>query len=530
MKSKDGHVEISVVSEDGSVIKTLVPVDTLREFIAQKKGATVKFYKNGSEVYSVEFDPKNVRYMVNRYDMMQYSLIPKYLSKYLIDFTSVISIANVYPAEGREEELEKAWFYLSQEIKNNVFFVGEIDSGKTAIAQELVRQIVTADCPEWFYNKRVISFNFEKLIDIKSDFKYEHIIDMIMDFIRRNKDYIIIYVDDALYLKLDEHMVKLLHFIIKSNVPTMLCCRTEQYESLYLDDYFINKYENIIAVEEPEYKDIYPMIKNHVKNISTDYQVGISEKMAKFAIYTSSLFNSHSCNPGRTLDILTKSAIYAQIKEKDEIDKECILNCYDSQYKLFNEYSEKDKRKIAYHEAGHYLTLIKSNNAELEGTACISILPTLYFTGVNICYSIPGKNIVLDRDEIIDRIAVYLGGRVAEKEISKTFSTGASSDLDAANTLAEDILMRYGLSNGDNKNRSFVVGGYYIKSYLLTDRNRKRINKEIKSIIDEAYKRAEKIIKENRRILDLIAQTLIEELVITGEDMEAIIKKYEKNK
>ena len=115
----------------------------------------------------------------------------------------------------------------------------------------------------------------------------------------------------------------------------------------------------------------------------------------------------------------------------------------------------------------------------------------MYFQGVNICYSIPEKNIVLDRDEIIDRIAIYLGGRVAEKEVSKTFSTGASADLDAANSLAEDMLMRYGLSDGDNKNRSFVVGEYYIRSYLLTDEYKERINDEIKAIMDEAYERAD---------------------------------------
>ena len=151
----------------------------------------------------------------------------------------------------------------------------------------------------------------------------------------------------------------------------------------------------------------------------------------------------------------------------------------------------------------------------------------MYFQGANICYFIPEKGISLNRNEIIDRIAVYLGGRVAEKEISNTFSTGASVDLDAANTLAEKMLMQYGLSNGDDKNRSFIVGGYYIKSYLLTDEDRERINAEIKSIIDEAYARAEKIIKNNLDILYVIAETLLEELVITGEDMEAILKEYE---
>ena len=526
MKPRKGYIEISV-SVENKVVKTLISIDELREFVAKGKGATVKLYKDGEPLYNVEFEYKDVYYMVNKYDMMHYGLIPRFLSKYLIDFTSVIARTNAFLTTGRDDEISKAWFYLSQNTKNNVFLVGDVDTGKTTIAQELIRQIVTGECPKRFYNKRVISFRFDELLEMKSDFIYEHIIDRIISFIEKNKDYIIIYVDDALMLKMDEQLIKILHILVKDNIPSVFCVRLDEYESLYLNDYFIKKYENIIAVEEPEYKDVYPMIENHVKNISRDYQVEISKKMAKFAIYTSSLLNSHSCNPGRTLDILTKAAIYAQMKSKEKVDKKCILNCYDSQYKLFDAYSEEDKRRIAYHEAGHFLTLIKSNNAELEKTACISILPTMYFQGANICYYIPEKGISLNRNAIIDRIAVYLGRRVAEKEISNTFSTGASLDLDAANTLAENMLMRYGLSNGDDKNRSFIVGECYIKSYLLTDGDRKRINDEIKSIIDEAYARAEKIIKSNRDILYVVAETLLEELVITGEDMEAIIKEFE---
>lgn len=526
MTPKKGHIEISI-SVENKVIKTLISVDKFREFLAKGKGATVTLYKDGEALYNVEFDYKDVYYMVNKYDMMHFSLIPRFLSRYLMDYTSIIASTAALPTVGRDEELSKAWFYLSQDIKNNVFLVGDVDVGKTTIAQELIRQIVTGECPKKFYTKRVISFRFDEILEIKSDSKCERIIDLIINFIEKYKDSIIIYVDDALYLKFDEQMVKILHFIVKSNVPTILCCRIDEYENLYLNDYFIKKFENVIAIEEPEYKDVYQMLEKHLDNIQENYQVEISEKMAKFAIYTSNLLNSHSCNPGRTLDILTKSAGYAQMKGKKAVDNECILDCYDSQYKLFNAYSEEDKRKIAYHEAGHFLTLIKSSSAEMEKTACISILPTMYFQGANICYYIPEKGISLNRNEIIDRIAVYLGGRVAEKEISNTFSTGASVDLDAANTLAEKMLMQYGLSSGDDKNRSFIVGGYYIKSYLLTDEDRERINAEIKSIIDEAYARAEKIIKNNLDILYVIAETLLEELVITGEDMEAIIKEFE---
>ena len=93
---------------------------------------------------------------------------------------------------------------------------------------------------------------------------------MKINFIEKNRENIIIYVDDALMLKMDEQLVKLLHNIIKNNIPSVFCVRIDEFESLYLNDYFIKKYENIIAIEEPEYKDVYTMIENHVKNISNE--------------------------------------------------------------------------------------------------------------------------------------------------------------------------------------------------------------------------------------------------------------------
>lgn len=522
-------IEISATI-DNEVIKTLVSVKELRKFLAKSESATVKIYKDGKHTYSVKLDLKDIEYLLNQYEYKSCSFIPKSLSKYLIDFTTVVANTNLLPTIGRESEISKSFFYLSQDIKNNVFLVGDIDCGKTKIAQEIIKRIVISECPSSFYRKRVISINFERILDIKSNFKLENVVNRIINYIEKYKNHIILYVDDALFLKMDEQLIKILHYVIKNDIPAIFCCRTEEYEKLYIDDYFIKKSENTIYIDEPEYKEIYPMIENHINVIMDEYKVTIPINISKFAIYTSSLLNSYSCNPGRSIDILIKAAKYAKIVGKEEVDKDCILNCYDSQNKLFNAMSESDKRKIAYHEAGHFLTLLKSNNAEAEKTACISILPTLDFLGINICYSVPEKSLSMDKKSIIDRISIYLGGRVAEKEITNVFSAGAASDLDAANTLAENMLMQYGLSEGDNKNRSFIVNGNYIKSYLLTESDKKRINKEIKSIIKKAYKKAEQTIKENRQLLDLIAETLLKEIIITGEDMEAIIEKFNNSK
>ena len=171
MKPRKDYIEISV-SVENQVCKTLISIEELREFVDKGKGATVTLYKDGKALYNVKFDYKEVYYLVNKYDMMHFSLIPRFLSNYLMDYTSIIASTGALKAVGRDEELSKAWFYLSQYNKNNVFLVGDVDVGKTTVAEELIRQIVTGECTKKFYSKRVISLRIDELLEIKSDFKY----------------------------------------------------------------------------------------------------------------------------------------------------------------------------------------------------------------------------------------------------------------------------------------------------------------------------------------------------------------------
>ena len=141
-----------------------------------------------------------------------------------------------------------------------------------------------------------------------------------------------------------------------------------------------------------------------------------------------------------------------------------------------------------------------------------------------------GKNSGHSKEYFVDQIAVDLAGRIAEAQISNEYTTGASQDLESASTYAERILMAYGLSEEEGfKNRCYLEVGYFVKDYLISDSKKQKLDEEVQKLIDEGFKRAEKIIADNRELLRIISEKLMVEESLTGEQLEKICQEYENN-
>ena len=153
------------------------------------------------------------------------------------------------------------------------------------------------------------------------------------------------------------------------------------------------------------------------------------------------------------------------------------------------------------------------------------------FLGVNWPYRILGKTLNYSREYFIDQIAIYLGGRIGEKMLTGKISTGASLDLNNANRLARNMIMHYGFSeNATNQNRSYITSEGEIRDYLISDKKKDNFDKEIQSIINEATKLAEDIINDNKELLETISTKLLEEEILTGDELEQICKEFEESK
>lgn len=521
---------------DGKTQKLEFKPEELRSWINSLKilpdQKTVSLNFNiGEKSYSQDFnvisDLKNIKRAV-KYAELTTNIIPNNLTKYLSDITQIISNKKVSRVIGREHEIEKAWFFLSQKTRNNVFLIGEKDVGKTAIAHEIARRIAINDCPKDFYNKRVLMLKPEALLKIENEYLYEIKIKQLVKFLVSEKNNIILFVDKAIHMKTDIYLIFILYACIKKyNIPLIATSSEDNFDDFFYEDQSISKYINYIQVYEPDLNEIEPMVKPYIKKLEKQYDIKISNKMVKYIIFTSDLNDSVSANPGKVINILERAFLDAKRKDLAKIDKKCILNCYDTRIKEYSKMPEIEKRSTAFHETGHYILAIKSNYRKDIKISCVSNLPMSYWLGVTMQYYDIGEYSVHSKDYYIDSIAVALAGRIAEKKFTNLNSTGASNDLINANAIAKSMIMNWGFSEKPcNINRAYD----YIDYYLLPECKKEQIDNEVQELINLGSERAQAIIDENEELLKIIAEKLLVEEILTGEELEAICKEYEQNK
>ncbi len=453
-------------------------------------------------------------------------LVPNSLEGYVEDLTQRLIQKPIMPIKKREHELEKVWFYISQKVRNNVFLTGEIDVGKTAIAYEISRQISTNECPKEFYEKRVLLLRPDRLLKIKSDYGYKNTIRKLTNFLVENRKSIVLYIDNALLMITDELLITMLYACItKYNIPMIATINSEYYDRYFCENSYISKYLNEVYVMEPEKDELRSMIDWHLKLFENRYKVKITENVIKFGIYTACLSESPSAEPGNVISIFQKAFREARRKGKKEVDKQCILSCYNTYLKEYENTPEERKKEVAYHETGHCIVQLKNKHQKGMKISCVSILPMLDWGGVTFSYYEPKEYSVSSKDYFIDEIAMKLAGRVAEKKYTNLDSAGAASDLEHASMYAKALVMKWGFSNKeDNRNRSYDYEDYF----LMPESKKELIDKEIQELIDVGMQRAEEIINENEGLLKVIAERLMIEEILTGEELKRICKEYEK--
>jgi hypothetical protein len=454
-------------------------------------------------------------------------VVPKILTKYLTDMTYLFNKKNKIKLVGRDLEIEKIWFYISQKSQNNVFLVGDHDVGKTAICREIIRQITTAECPKDFFRHRVFRLEAKKLSEIESKGKLEFIIHVLFNFLRAHQNSSIVYIDDSFDMLVSEEMWKLIErLIIKSKIPVITTSLPKNMEDYYLEIDSIAKYVNMVFVKEPEIDEIYPMIQHLIKKLEKKYEIKASDEIVEFGICSTFLDDGFSCNPGCTVNMFSRAFLEAKRKGKEELDKESILSCYDFELKMYKEWPESTKRANAYHEMGHYLSIVKSYNLTDTKIAFVSILPKLYYGGATSIYTKRNEETVYSKEYFLDMIALDMAGRVAETRVREK-NYGACSDLRSANSIAKQLIMELGLSEEDRlKNRSFDQEDYFI----VSEEKKKLIDSEVQKLIDEGYKRAEKIISENEDLLKYLAEILLKEEIISGTRLKQLCDEFSQEK
>ena len=194
--------------------------------------------------------------------------------------------------------------------------------------------------------------------------------------------------------------------------------------------------------------------------------------------------------------------------------------------KVSHKYTEKEKKVVAYHEAGHAVLGIKLDGA--NEVQKITIVPRGEAGGYNLM--LPKEETYLStKSELLETISGLLGGRVAEELTFNEITTGAHNDFEKATKIARAMVTEYGMSElgpvqFEHQESSVFLGRDYNKSRNFSSQVAFEIDQEMRKIIDECYKKTTKVLKENKELLDLIANSLLEYETLTKEQIEYLVK------
>lgn len=188
--------------------------------------------------------------------------------------------------------------------------------------------------------------------------------------------------------------------------------------------------------------------------------------------------------------------------------------------------SDEEKKSTAYHEAGH--TLVAKMTPGSDPVHKVSIIPRGRALGVTMQLPIEDKH-SYNRESLLGRIAVLMGGRAAEELIFNTFTTGAGNDIERATEMARKMVCEWGMSDRmgpvsfGKKDESIFLGREMAMHKNFSEETAEKIDDEIKRIVDESYARALTILRENEQILHNLSACLIEKENLTGAEVDDII-------
>ena len=229
-------------------------------------------------------------------------------------------------------------------------------------------------------------------------------------------------------------------------------------------------------------------------------------------------------------NLLNEAALLAVRRNKENITMAEIDEAHDrvlmGPAKKSKKYTENDKKLVAYHEAGHAVLGIKLDGA--NDVQKITIIPRGYAGGYTMMLP-KEERFTATKQELLERITGLLGGRVAEELVFNEVTTGAHNDFEQATKIVRAMVTEYGMSSLgplqlEQNEGSVFLGRDYNKSRNFSSQVAYEIDQEMRKIMDECYKNAEKIIKENRDLLDLIADTLITKETLTKEEIDYLVE------
>ena len=229
-------------------------------------------------------------------------------------------------------------------------------------------------------------------------------------------------------------------------------------------------------------------------------------------------------------NLMNEAALLAVRGNKEQITMKEIDEATDrvmmGPAKKSKKYTESERRMVAFHEAGHAVIGLKLSNA--SEVQKVTIIPRGYAGGYNLMVPKEEKY-TSTKTELLEEITGLLGGRVSEELTFGEISTGAHNDFEKATKIARAMVTEYGMSDLgpvqlEQQEGGVFLGRDYGKTRNFSNEVAHEIDLEMRKIIDECYENAKKILSDNKDLVKLIAETLLEYETLTKEQIEYLVK------
>ena len=280
------------------------------------------------------------------------------------------------------------------------------------------------------------------------------------------------------------------------------------------------RFDRRIIVDKPDLKGRVEILKVHSKDVKMDETVDLDA----IALATSGAVGSDLAN------MINEAAINAvkegrnYVCQKDLFDAvEVVLVGKEKKDRIM---SKEERKIVSYHEVGHALISALQKNS--EPVQKITIVPRT-MGALGYVMHVPEEEKYLNTEaELRDMLVGLVGGRAAEEIVFETVTTGAANDIEKATDIARNMVTRYGMSK-----RFGLVGLATIESQYLegrsalncSDTTAAEIDAEVVEILKESYDKALALLRENREVMDKLADFLIEKETITGREFMEIFRR-----
>ena len=281
------------------------------------------------------------------------------------------------------------------------------------------------------------------------------------------------------------------------------------------------RFDRQVLVDRPDINGREAILRIHSRNVALDPSVDLRQVAGR----TPGFVGADLAN------IINEAALLAARKDKEAVEPadfdEAIDRIVAGLQKKNRVMNAQEKEIVAFHESGH--AIVAESVAHADPVHKISIIPR-GISALGYTLQQPTEDrYLMTRSELLDRLAVLLGGRVAEELAFNEVSTGAQNDLQRATDIARSMVAEYGMSERlglvsyERPRQPMFLPENFASSKTYSEEKACQIDEEVARLIEDAHQRVQQILSERRNVLNDLAQLLSQKEIVLGEDLRKML-------